>query len=79
MIPIATNSGQVIGVFLAGSYLIEKVFNIDGIGMLSFTSILNSDYPVVLGFLAINTFLLLLGNLLSDIFYAVIDPRIRFK
>ncbi|MBN2143426.1 MAG: ABC transporter permease subunit, partial [Candidatus Aureabacteria bacterium] len=79
LIPIATNSGHLIGIFLAGSYLIEKVFNIDGIGMLSFTSILRSDYPVVMGLLALNTALLLVGNLLSDISYSIIDPRIRFK
>ncbi|EKD27840.1 MAG: binding-protein-dependent transport system inner membrane component [uncultured bacterium] len=79
LIPLATDIGGLIGIFLAGSYFIEKVFNIDGIGMLSFVSIMSADYPVVMGFLVINTIILLLGNLISDIVYALIDPRIRFK
>ena len=79
LIPIATNIGHIIGFFLAGSYLIEKVFNIDGIGLLSFNAILKVDYPIVLGFLVITTILRLLGNLLSDLSLASIDPRIRFK
>jgi microcin C transport system permease protein len=78
LIPVATGIGHVIGIFLAGSYLIEKVFNIDGIGMLSFRSVISADYPVVMGFLVINTAVLLVGNLLSDMAYAAIDPRIRF-
>lgn len=79
LIPVATGIGYIIGIFLAGSYLIEKVFNINGIGMLSYKSILASDYPVIMGFLVINTMILLLGNIISDFIYALIDPRIRFK
>jgi len=79
LIPLATGMGHIIGIFLAGSYFIEKVFNIDGIGMLSFTSIISADYPVILGFLVINTVILLFGNIISDIIYSIIDPRIRFK
>lgn len=77
LIPIATGLGGIIGLFLAGSYLIELVFNIDGIGLLSFKSIVNVDYPVFLGFLVINIIILLLGNLISDILYVIIDPRIK--
>ncbi len=79
LIPLATGIGGLIGLFLAGSYLIEKVFGIDGIGMLGFKSIQNRDFGIFLGFLVIGTVIRLLGNLLSDICYAVIDPRIRFK
>ncbi|HLT23839.1 MAG TPA: ABC transporter permease subunit, partial [Ignavibacteria bacterium] len=64
---------------LAGSFLIEKVFNIDGMGLLGYQSIIQRDYPVVMGILVISSLLLLIGNILSDILYAVIDPRIRFK
>ena len=78
LIPISTGMGSIIGIFLAGSYMIEKVFNIDGIGMLSYVSIMSADYPVVLGFLVLNTLILLIGNLLSDLLYALIDPRIKF-
>ncbi len=79
LIPIATGIGGLLGIFFAGSYLIERVFNIDGIGMLGYMSILQRDYPVTLGFLVIGTFIRLFGNIISDMAYAAIDPRIRFK
>ncbi len=79
LIPIATGLGQVFSLILAGSFLIEKVFNIDGMGYLGYTSILQRDYPVALGILVVSSLLLLVGNILSDMIYAVIDPRIRFK
>ncbi len=79
LIPIATGLGNVIGLILAGSFLIEKVFNIDGMGYLGYTSILQRDYPVALGILVISSLLLLVGNILSDMIYVVVDPRIRFK
>ena len=79
LIPICTGLGHALGLIMAGSYLIEKVFNIDGIGYLGFTSIIDRDYAVVMGILVINTALILMGNILSDILYVVFDPRIRFK
>ncbi len=79
MIPIATGLGHFLSLVLAGSFLIEKVFNINGMGLLGYTSIVQRDYPVVMGILVISTLLLLIGNILSDIIYAIVDPRIRFK
>ena len=79
LIPICTGLGHAIGIVMAGSYLIEKVFNIDGIGYLGFTSILDRDYAVVMGILVFNTGLILLGNILSDVLYVLVDPRIRFS
>ncbi|MBI2820402.1 MAG: ABC transporter permease subunit [Acidobacteria bacterium] len=79
MIPIATGLGHVISIILAGSFLIEKVFNIDGMGYLGYTSILQRDYPVALGILVISSVLLLVGNILSDMIYVLVDPRIRFR
>lgn len=79
MIPIATGLGHVFSLVLAGSFLIERVFNIDGMGYLGYTSILQRDYPVALGILVISSILMLVGNILSDVIYAVVDPRIRFK
>ena len=79
LIPISTGLGHAISLILAGSVLIEKVFNINGIGLLSFDSIVQRDYPVVMGILVISTLLLLVGNIISDIIYAFVDPRIRFK
>jgi len=78
LIPIATGLGGILGVFIAGSYLIELVFNIDGIGLLSFKAVVNSDYPIFLGFLVISILIMLFGRLLSDTLYVLIDPRIKF-
>jgi microcin C transport system permease protein len=79
LIPLATGLGQVFSLILAGSFLIERVFNIDGMGYLGYTSILQRDYPVALGILVIGSCLMLVGNILSDVIYAAVDPRIRFK
>jgi len=79
LIPLATNIGQLIGLFLAGSYLIESVFDIDGIGMLGLKALLDRDYNIIMGSLVLFTGVRLLGNLFSDLTYALIDPRIRFK
>ena len=79
LIPLATGIGGMIGVFLAGSYLIERVFGIDGIGLLTFKAIGTRDYGIIMGFLVIGTLIRLIGNLISDLCYAIIDPRIRFK
>ena len=79
LIPLATGLGQVFSLILAGSFLIERVFNIDGMGYLGYTSILQRDYPVALGILVISSLLMLVGNILSDMIYAAVDPRIRFK
>ena len=79
LIPIATGLGNVIGLILAGSFLIERVFNIEGMGNLGYTSIVQRDYPVALGILVISSLLMLVGNILSDIIYVFVDPRIRFQ
>ena len=79
LIPLATGLGHVFSLILAGSFLIEKVFNIDGMGYLGYNAILQRDYPVALGILVISSLLMLVGNILSDVIYAVVDPRIRFK
>ena len=79
LIPIATGLGHVFSLILAGSFLIERVFNIDGMGYLGYTAILQRDYPVALGILVISSLLMLVGNIISDMIYAVVDPRIRFK
>ena len=79
LIPLATGIGGLIGVLLAGSYLLEKTFGIDGIGLLSFYALIDRDYDIMMGFLAISVFIRLTGNLISDLTYALVDPRIRFK
>lgn len=77
-IPIATSLGHALGVFVAGSFLIEVVFDIDGFGLLSYDALLGRDYPIVMGGLVIVALLTLLGNILSDFFVALTDPRVRF-
>lgn len=79
LIPLATGLGHLIGIIFAGSYLIEKVFNIDGFGLLGFNSLIHRDYPVMLSSMVISAVIGLMGNILSDMIYAAIDPRIRFK
>ena len=79
LIPLVTGLGHAISLILAGSFLIERVFNIDGMGYLGYTAILQRDYPVALGILVISSLLMLVGNILSDIINALVDPRIRFQ
>ncbi len=78
LIPIATTLGGITMVFVTGSILIERVFQIDGFGMLTMQSIENRDYPLVMGILTLQVFLVLLGNILSDFLVAMTDPRVRF-
>lgn len=79
LIPIATTFGQNITLLVGGSFLIESIFDIDGFGLLGLTSILDRDYPVVMGVVLLSSLLLLIGNVLSDLLVAVVDPRIRFQ
>ena len=79
MIPIATTFGQNIVLLVSGSFLIETIFDIDGFGLLGLTAILDRDYPVVMGVVLLASFLLLIGNIISDVLVALVDPRIRFQ
>ncbi|NCF51547.1 ABC transporter permease subunit [Gammaproteobacteria bacterium] len=79
LIPIATTFGQNITLLVSGSFLIETIFDIDGFGLLGLTSIVDRDYPVVMGIVLLSSFLLLIGNIISDFLVALVDPRIRFR
>ena len=68
----------IIAAFFTGSLLIETLFSLDGLGLLSFESVMRRDYPVVLGTLYFFTLLALVGRLLSDIGYVLLDPRVQF-
>ena len=79
VIPLVTGfPGAFIGAFFTGSLLIETIFSLDGLGLLSYESVLKRDYPVVLGTLFLFTLLGLVAKLLADISYVLIDPRIHF-
>ncbi|PCI28373.1 MAG: peptide ABC transporter permease [SAR324 cluster bacterium] len=79
LIPLAASFGNNISLVFMGAYLIEKVFNIDGLGLLGFQAVTERDYPVVMGTLFLSSLMFLVGNILSDICLAAVDPRIRFS
>ncbi|MET7246584.1 microcin C ABC transporter permease YejB [Methylobacterium sp. EM32] len=79
LIVVAGFPGAFISAFFAGSLLIETIFSLDGLGLLSFESIVNRDYPVVFANLYIFSLLGLVVNLISDLTYSWIDPRIDFE
>ena len=79
LIVIAGFPGAFISAFFTGSLLIETVFSLDGLGLLSFESIINRDYAVVFATLYIFSLIGLVVNLLSDLTYTWIDPRIDFE
>lgn len=79
MIPLITGfPAAFIGAFFTGSLLIETLFSLDGLGLLSYESVMKRDYPVVMGTLYVFTLMGLAAKLLSDISYSWVDPRIHF-
>ena len=79
LIPIVTGfPAAFIGAFFAGSLLIETLFSLDGLGLLSYESVIRRDYPVVLGTLYLFTLIGLVTKLISDLAYVWVDPRVKF-
>lgn len=79
LIPIITLLGTLLPALIGGSVIIEKVFSIPGMGRLGFEAILSRDYPLVMGILSISALLTLGGLLVSDLMYAIVDPRVKFE
>jgi peptide/nickel transport system permease protein len=79
LIPIITLLGTLLPALLGGSVIIERIFSIPGMGRLGFEAVLSRDYPLVMGILTISALLTLVSLILSDILYAIVDPRIRFE
>lgn len=79
LIPIATGFGGIFTIMFAGSVIIETLFDIPGMGRLGLEAIVSRDYAVFMGVLALTSILGLLGNILSDFCYVLIDPRIDFN
>ena len=77
VIPVLTYLGPLIASIMTGSFVIEKIFSIPGIGRQFVDSITNRDYTVILGFTVFYAFLLVTCNLLVDIVYVLVDPRIK--
>ncbi len=79
LIPIVTGfPSAFIGAFFTGALLIETLFSLDGLGLLSYESIVRRDYPVVLGSLYLFTLIGLVVKLISDVIYTLVDPRVQF-
>jgi peptide/nickel transport system permease protein len=76
--PIVTVLGLDIGILLGGAILTESVFNIPGVGRLAYDAIQHSDLPVIQGTVLFGAFFIVIANLVVDIAYAFIDPRVRF-
>ena len=79
LIVIAGFPGAFVHAFFSGALLIETIFSLDGLGLLGFESVLNRDYPVVFATLYIFALIGLVVNLISDLTYTWIDPRIDFE
>lgn len=80
VIPLITNfPAAFIGAFFTGSLLIETIFSLNGLGLLSYNSVLTRDYPVVMGTLYLFTLIGLFAKLITDISYVLVDPRIQFE
>lgn len=79
LIPVVTYIGIDIGILLGGALVTEGIFNIPGVGQLVFLAIGANDTPVILGVVTILTIVFLVSNLLVDILYAALDPRIRYE
>ena len=79
LIPIVTLLGFLLPAMLGGSIIIESIFTIPGMGQLGFEAILSRDYPVVMAISTIAAFLTLIGLLLSDICYAIVNPTISLE
>lgn len=79
LLPIITILGLSIPGLIGGSVIFEQIFSIPGMGRLFFSSAMSRDYPTIMGILTIGAVLTLIGNLIADISYALVDPRIRVK
>jgi peptide/nickel transport system permease protein len=78
LMPVVTLSGMGVGTILGGSVLVEQVFNIPGMGRLAVTSVMNQDYPFVQAIALIMAISIVLSNLLVDISYGWLDPRVHY-
>jgi peptide/nickel transport system permease protein len=77
LLPVVTILGLSVPGLIGGSVIFESIFAIPGMGQLFFSAVMSRDYPLVMGELVIGAVLTLLGNLLADISYALVDPRLR--
>ena len=79
LIPIVTGLSGILAFFLAGSVIIEQIFSLDGIGLLAYQSALDRDFNVLMAIIFISSLIMVLGRIISDLLYLVVDPRIDFN
>ncbi|MBI1903301.1 MAG: ABC transporter permease [Planctomycetia bacterium] len=79
LIPLVTQIGLTLPALLSGAIILERIFSWPGIGTLFFQSILERDYPIIMGLVLMFSILTLLGQLLADVLYAFVDPRVSYK
>ena len=79
MMPVISYMGPAIAAVLTGSVVVEQIFGIPGVGQFFVTGALNRDYTLVLGIVIVYATLVVLMNLLVDLLYGVIDPRVRYR
>lgn len=79
LLPLITILGMTLPALFSGAAITERIFSWPGMGWLTFEAIFKFDYPLIMGVLLISSILVVLGNLLADIFYSIADPRIRLE
>jgi peptide/nickel transport system permease protein len=79
LIPIVTLMADLLPALIGGSIVIETIFSIPGMGQLSFEAVLNRDYPLIMAIFTLSTLLTLIGILLADFLYTLVDPRIAYE
>ena len=79
LIPLVTKLGLTLPALLSGSVIVERIFNWPGMGELYFKTILERDYPVIMGLTLVFSALTLAGQLMADVLYAIVDPRVRIE
>ena len=79
LVPIVTVIGMQIPTLFGGAVIVEQLFSWPGLGLLTMSAILNRDYPVIMGVCLLSAVVVLLANLVTDIFYAIINPAIEFQ
>jgi oligopeptide transport system permease protein len=79
IIPVVSFTGPALAALLAGTVVVERIFSIPGLGKIFIESVLNRDEPLVLGIVAFLSILIMLFNLIVDVSYGFLDPRIRYE
>ncbi len=79
LIPIITGMSGFLAIFFSGSLVVELIFSLDGIGLLGYQSVLDRDYNVIMGLIFLQSVVLLIGRIITDVMYMIVDPRIDFN